>query len=302
MLRTVALIGMAVALLSSIAPAQRTLNVKAANSEFEVTLPVQPLAATDAELKTYITHGAKAVATYFGHFPMKHVYINIRAADGDRVRFGRSSPQKGGSIMLIVGRDARSEAFNRDWTLTHEMVHLAFPGVKGDNHDWLQEGMSTYVEPVARVEAGFIPKKELWRQFVDYMPRGLPNPGDGGIDDAHGFRRIYWGGAMFCLLADIEIRKQTQNKRGLQDAFSAIMRDDGTMEWEWGIDTIFAAGDKATGTHVLETLYAKWKDKPVEVDLDSLWAELGVVKSGDSVRFNNNAPLASIRKAITNPH
>lgn len=302
MVRTVAFLWLAVALLSPLAVAQRTLALKAANTEFEVTLPDQPLAATDAELKTYITQGATAVATYFGHFPMKHVYINIRAADGDRVRFGRSSPQKGGSIMLIVGRDAKEEAFDHDWTLTHEMVHLAFPGVKGDNHDWLQEGMSTYVEPIARTQAGFISKEELWRQFVDYMPRGLPNPGDGGIDEAHGFRRIYWGGAMFCLLADIEIRKQTHNKRGLQDAFKAIMQDDGTMEWEWGIETIFETGDKATGTHVLQTLYSKWKEKPVEVDLDKLWQELGVVKSGESVTFKENAPLAPVRKAITSSH
>lgn len=300
MLRTAALAGLALALFPSFAAAQRTLNVKAANTAFEVTLPAEPLAATDSELKAYITQGATAVATYFGHFPMKHVYINIRAADGDRVRFGRSSPRSGGSIMLIVGRDARTEAFDHDWTLTHEMVHLAFPGVKGDNHNWLQEGMSTYVEPIARVEAGFVTKEELWRQFVDYMPRGLPNPGEGGIDDAHGFRRIYWGGAMFCLLADIDIRKQTHNKHGLQDAFRAIMQDDGTMEWEWGIDTIFATGDKATGTHVLEALYAQWKAKPVEVDLEKLWRELGVVKTGDSVTFNNNAALAAIRKAITN--
>ena len=203
--------------------------------------------------------------------------------------------------MLLVGRVARADAFNHDWTLTHEMVHLAFPGVKGDNHEWLQEGMSTYVEPIARAQAGLISQEELWRQFVDYMPRGLPNPGEGGIDDARGFRRIYWGGAIFCLLADIEIRKQTHNRRGLQDAFRAILNDDGTMEWEWSIDTIFATGDKATGTHVLQKLYAEWKDKAVDVDLDQLWRDLGVEKDADSVRFKDNAPLAPVRKSIANP-
>jgi hypothetical protein len=289
-------------LLACPAAAQRTLNFRAVNTQFEVTLPDQPLAGSDSDLQAYITQGATAVAKYFGHFPMKRVFINIRVVDGNRVRFGRSSPQNGGTIMLLVGRDAKGEAFTHDWTLTHEMVHLAFPATKGDNHEWLGEGMATYVEPIARAQSGFITAQEVWRQFIDYMPRGIPGPNDGGIDNAHGFRRIYWGGALFCLLADIQIRKQTHNRKGLQDAFRAIMKADGTMEWEWDINTIFETGDRATGTHVLESLYANWKDHPVTVDLEQLWRDLGVERQNDkndSVVFHDNAPLAAIRKAIT---
>jgi hypothetical protein len=284
---------------SGLAVAQRTLTFSAVNTHFEVALPDKVLAATDAELETYVNQGATAVAKYFGHFPMKHVLINIRAVDGSRVRFGRSSPQNGGTIMLLVGRDARTEAFQHDWTLSHEMVHLAFPATKGDNHEWLGEGMATYVEPIARAQAGFIPETEVWRQFVDYMPRGLPKPGDGGIDAAHGIGRVYWGGALFCLVADVEIRKQTRNRKGLEDAFRAIMHEDGTMEWEWAIETIFQTGDKATGTHALQNLYREWKDRPVNVDLAQLWLDLGVEKKNDTVIFHDNAPLAAIRKAMT---
>ena len=60
-----------------------------------------------------------------------------------------------------------------------------------------------------------------------------------------------------------------------------------------------AVGDKATGTHVLTQLYADWKDKPVTVDLEKLWRELGVSLDGDSVRFDDAAPSAAVRKAIT---
>lgn len=285
--------------LVSPAAAQHTLKFHAVGTQFEVSIPEKELSARDGEIQAYVEQGATAVAKYFGHFPMKHVFINIRSAGGDRVRFGRSSPQKGGSIMLLVGRDARAEAFQHDWTLTHEMVHLAFPATKGDNHDWLGEGMATYVEPVARAQAGFIPAAEVWRQFLDYMPRGLPRPGDGGIDTAHGIGRVYWGGALFCLVADVEIRKQTKNRKGLQDAFRAILREDGTMEWEWEIESIFETGDRAIGTHVLEKLYDEWKDKPVDVNLDQLWHDLGVEKNGETVVFHDDAPLAIIRKTIT---
>jgi hypothetical protein len=286
-------------LLASIAAAaQSSFTFTAEKAIFDVSISDGPLAVSESELKTYIQHGAHAVATYFGRFPMKKVTMRIRAVGGDRVRFGRSSPTGGGTIMLLMGRDAKAEALNSDWTLTHEMTHLAFPATKGDNHEWLGEGMATYVEPIARAQAGYLPDEEVWRQFVEYMPRGLPADGDGGLDQARGIGRTYWGGALFCLMADIEIRKQTRNRKGLQDALRAIMADQGTMEWEWDINMVFETGDHATGTKVLQALYREWKDKPVAVDLDKLWKELGVESKGKSVEFDRRAKLAGVRREI----
>ena len=58
-------------------------------------------------------------------------------------------------------------------------------------------------------------------------------------------------------------------------------------------------GDEATGTRALENLYEKMKDKPVSVDLESLWKELGIQRShnGD-LSFTDDAPLASVRESI----
>jgi hypothetical protein len=299
--RNLALMFAAVLFNFSTATAQHTFEVRTPGTRFEVTVPDKELSVTDAQLEAYLKRGAKAIVTYFGAFPMKHVNIHIRAANGDRVRFGRSSPQDGGTIMLLIGRDAKADDLDSDWTLTHEMSHLAFPAVEGDNHDWLQEGMATYVEPIARAQAGFIPPAEVWRQFMVYMPKGLPQIGDQGLDNTRTWGRVYWGGALFCLMADVEIRKQSHNQRGLEDAFRGIMREDGTMEWEWKIDTIFATGDEPTRTHVLQKLYREWKDKPVDVDLAQLWRDLGVELKGDSAVLHDDAPLASIRKAITRP-
>jgi hypothetical protein len=35
------------------------------------------------------------------------------------------------------------------------------------------------------------------------------------------------------------------------------------------------------------------------VDLDAMWRELGVVRAGDHVTFDDNAPMAATRRAIT---
>jgi len=57
-------------------------------------------------------------------------------------------------------------------------------------------------------------------------------------------------------------------------------------------------GDRVVGVNVLQPLYIRMKDKPVGVDLDSLWAQLGVQSDGASVRFDDNAVLAQTRRAI----
>jgi hypothetical protein len=41
------------------------------------------------------------------------------------------------------------------------------------------------------------------------------------------------------------------------------------------------------------------KDKPVSVDLDKLWQQLGVAHEGGMATFDDRAPLAPIRDAIS---
>jgi hypothetical protein len=264
-----------------------------------VNLPDGEFALTDREITTYVEHGAHAIIRYFGKFPMARVNIDLQPTDGSDVVFGRTRPIHGGTITMFVGRATTAATLADDWTLTHEMTHLAFPATREENTDWLGEGMATYVEPIARVQAGYLTPEYVWNDFVARMPRGQPGLGDGGLNQAHTFRRIYWGGAMFFLEADIAMRRATGNKKGLQDAFRYIMNDKGTIAYQWPIAVILKEGDEATGTHVLEDLYAQCKDKPVEVDLPKIWQALGIEKAGSSVIFHDDAADASIRKAIT---
>ena len=274
------------------------LSVHAGKSELIVTVPDGQFTLTDQEITRYVQHGANAIVRYFGKFPMSRINIDLQPARGNDVVFGRTKPIHGATITMFVGRECAAAALDDDWTLTHEMTHVAFPATKEDDTDWLGEGMATYVEPVARAQAGYLTPEYVWNDFVTRMPRGEPQPGEGGLNNARAYRRIYWGGAMFFLVADIEMRRATRNKKGLQDAFRFIMNDKGTIAYQWPIAMILEEGDEATGTHVLEDLYAEWKDKPVEVDLSKIWKSLGIEKAGNSVVFHDDAPDASIRKAI----
>jgi hypothetical protein len=141
---------------------------------------------------------------------------------------------------------------------------------------------------------------QVWADMVHGMPHGEPAAGDAGMDRTHTWGRTYWGGALFCLVADIEIRRQTDNRKGLRDALRAVAAESGTIEHDWTLDKALAIGDRATGTHVLTKLYAAWKDNPVPVDLPALWSQLGVRSVGNEggVEFVAGAPLTNIREAI----
>ena len=81
----------------------------------------------------------------------------------------------GGFIRIAVGTQTTEDDLNSDWMLTHEMVHLTFPNMQ-DEHHWIEEGIATYVEPIARIQAGQFSASRMWFELVRDMPKACRNP------------------------------------------------------------------------------------------------------------------------------
>ena len=274
-----------------------TLSVGGARIEV-VTDPSSPSLPLE-DVLVWVKTAAESVRIYYGVFPISTVSIHITPFRGRGIRNGMAfGTGKGGRIIIRAGRETSTAEFASDWKLVHEMVHLAFPSVDEEHH-WIEEGIATYVEPIARVRAEQLAPERMWADLVRDMPQGLPQKGDRGLDRTHTWGRTYWGGAIFCLLADLEIRRQTRNARGLEHALRAILQAGGNIGSNWDLEKALQVGDRATGTSVLEKLYEEMRDKPVSVDLDVLWTELGVHSDGQKVRFAERARFAAIRRAIT---
>jgi hypothetical protein len=251
-------------------------------------------------LLEWIRRSLGIVTAYYGNFPTSSVRIQVVPEDGGGVHGGKTWGYRGGFIRVQVGRDVTAAQLLDDWVLVHEMTHLALPDV-GDDQSWFSEGLAVYVEGVAREQAGNRTQQDVFAEQMKQMPRGMPQAGDRGLDHTHTWGRTYWGGAMFCFLADVEIRRRTGNRLGLQDAMRAVAKASGGLSADWPISRVFATGDAATGTKVLEELYVQMKDSPVTPDLHDLWTKLGVVSDGGSVTLRDDAPLADIRRAIMEP-
>jgi hypothetical protein len=277
--------------------AQDLTTVKAGGAEIGVNIRGEFDLSREAILH-WIDMSAKAVSAYYGKFPVPQAAVTIvEGRRGRGVSNGRSFGEGGAHCRISLGAHSTEADLNKDWMLTHEMVHWGFPSVE-DNHHWIEEGSATYIEPIARVKSGWLKPEQVWNDMVRDMSQGLPEQGDEGLDHTHTWGRTYWGGALFCLLADVEITKRTQARKGLMDAIRGINRAGGTIEQDWPIERAFETGDKSTGTTVLMDLYKRMADRPDPVDLAGLWTQLGVRRDQNTAVFDSKAPLAWVRSAI----
>ncbi len=248
-------------------------------------------------LLDWVIYSAQAVLQYYDRFPVRSVHIKLMVTDGPAVRFGRAFGGEAPMIRINVGEDINPEMLRRDWVLVHEMVHLAMANVP-QRHAWLLEGLATYVESIARAQHGQLAEDQIWRYFIERMPQGLPQVGDRGLDHTPTWGRTYWGGAIFCMLADIEIRRLTDNRKSLREALRGVLNADLSMHADSTAMRVFETGDRAVGVAVLVPLYQKMKSDPYPVDLDQLWASLGISLENQQVVYNDEAPMAHIRKHL----
>src|SRR6202007_2508514 len=114
--------------------------------------------AFDLPVDTLMQHvqaAASAVATYYGRFPVARARLLIIPVTGKRGVFGGTTWGDMGGwpgfTRIHIGQHTTTEDLADDWMMTHELVHMAFPSLPDDQH-WMEEGLATYVEPIARVQ------------------------------------------------------------------------------------------------------------------------------------------------------
>lgn len=252
----------------------------------------------DAAIDSWITDSARAVAGYYGHFPLHHTLIlatPVRGRNG--IAFGQVRGGGGGTMLLQIGEQATRAQLYDGWILVHEMIHLGAPFVTGRSF-WLMEGMATYGEPVIRARAGWYPVPQMWREFASQMPRGVDALTVESLD-AVSSRGVYWGGAIFMLLADLDIRERSQGRASIETCFRAVLDAGGDTTVRWPRAEFLRVCDAATGTGTMARLSAQYVSRAAPLDLNGLWRDLGVKLTAEGVQFDDTAPKAALRRAIT---
>lgn len=234
-------------------------------------------------LAGYCTDAASNEALLGNYFP----YRDFQALPSARIHVGSGALE----VAFAPGYLALPKATILDWVRRSVHAVAIYFGQLPD----AQAGLLI----VPANGRGVLSAQTVWRGLVAGLPKGLPRARDRGLDHTPTWGRTYWGGALFYLLADIEIRHRTENRYGLQHALRAIVSAGGNIGNDWTVEKILATGDAGTGIHVLRDLYRQVSAAPVDVDLADLWRQLGVSPGANDVNFDDSAPLAAVRRAIT---
>ncbi len=255
---------------------------------------------TDEAIKTWVDDATKVVTPLFGRFPVDRTTLFIvPAKNEDEVVFGKVLSLAGASVALVVGDKMPESARRQDWVLVHELFHLGFPTFRGEGR-WLGEGLATYYEPILRARAGWTKEADVFRQFARNMPRGMPQRGSSaGLAARDDLDSIYWGGALFCLAADVAIREETRNKRSLDDVIRIALARGGDATKVWTVAEVMRVGDEVTGTNVLSRMYERHAQRGERIDLEGILAALGVERLDDGGwTLDDSRRLAWVRRGI----
>ena len=256
-----------------------------------------PLDMPVATVLDHIHAAASAIVAYYGRFPVARARMLVVPVAGETGIFHGTTWPSGGGF----------DAFTRIHIGQHTTA--VRPGRRLDGHprtrphglpqpsrrkplDGRRPGHLR--RAIARVPTGELEARGLAR-MVRGMPKGepaegrlresiIPTPGGEPTGAARSLPRRRH-----------PIRRETQNRKSLQDALRAIVDQGGTSITTGLLSQALAIGDRATGTHILTPMYAQWKDKPVPVDLPKLWRELGV-------SWTPGGPIEFVSSALPGPH
>jgi len=142
------------------APPSQPKTLRIDDAVIELTFSSGDLILSQTRLTQWITTSARAVADYYGTFPVPHLHLMITPVFGSRIS-GVSYAGEEPVLVIQVGESVNEAALQEDWVMVHEMVHLAFPPVH-KRHHWIEEGLATYIEPLVRANAGLLSVEKVW--------------------------------------------------------------------------------------------------------------------------------------------
>jgi hypothetical protein len=265
----------------------------------ELTLAVPPGGTKIAaeQLAAWISAVAEGNRRFWGRSPAKGGLVILVPSPRGGVPFGRVLSLGGAVVTVLVGQQATTQDLYDDWVLVHEFLHLGSPLMR-DTGAWLNEGIATFYEPVLRARAGWKSEDDVWREWISAMPRGMPAMTGIGLQNA-GRGGIYWGGALFVLMAEIESLNASGGKIGFSDCLRTVLAEGGDVTVKWPTMKLLDRCDALLGKPVIAALAKQHIDKGSAMDLDRLWRRLGVsLVEGGAIRYDEAAELAWLRPLI----
>jgi hypothetical protein len=268
--------------------------------------------ADDAQrtrLRAWLEQVGRAALSAYGRLPLADVQVLIVpvGAQRDAVVFGQSLRGQGNGLTLFVDPAQATDMFMHDWVAVHELSHLFHPHL-GDAGAWLAEGLATYYQNVLRARAGLLTPEQAWKQLDAGFARGragTPARADLTLEQAstrmgerRDYQRVYWSGAAYWLDVDLELRRSSANRLGVDEAlrrFAACCLADRRA---WLPERFVAKLDELVGRDVFARRFRDYRALRGFPGITPMYARLGIRNDGDVLRFDKDGASADMREAI----
>lgn len=287
---------------------QRSLDV--AGAELHIVLLGKRDDVAIDHFLDWIRATANNVESLYGAFPYPQASVLLipvggRSWDSDRpVAFGRVVRDGGASIELMIDPDRPSGDYAKDWTATHEFSHLLLPYLDHEQR-WISEGFAQYYQNVLLARAGEYAARDAWANIYAGLERGRNSAPDLSPNAAARRKlletrmKVYWSGAALALLADVELRRRSNDRESLDTVLGSLQRCCLPSARRWSGMDLFRKLDELLDEPLFMSLYQRYADTEGFPDTADALAELGVLIEAGEVRLDDTAALAAVRHAIT---
>ena len=261
----------------------------------------------DADDIEWVRDTAGNITLAYSRFPNPHARVVLlpgRWRSQSAVVFGRVVRDGGETIELFVNPDGALDDMYRSWMPTHEFSHLMVPYI-GRERRWISEGFAQYYQNLLLARAGQYTELEAWQKLGEGLQRGRAStphlsPNEATEINNRGTRmKVYWSGAALALIADVELRRRSDNQESLDAVLGQLQRCCLPSRRIWSGLEFFQKLDELIEEPLFVDLYRRIGDTRGFPEFDAVLEELGVQRNGNRVRLDDDAPLAKIRAALT---
>ena len=262
---------------------------------------------TQLTVTQWLETTSEALAAVYGRWPRDEWKVVVKAmsrASTDPVPWGQVTRGDPNVVSFYIDESASSTRLIGNWTAYHEFSHLLIP-YRGWGDMWFSEGLASYYQNLLQVRSGVLNERELWQKLYEGFERGRTNKRPDlslaelspKMRESRSFMRVYWSGALYFLMADMQLRQRTQSGQSLDTALALLNHC--CADSKLSARDIASRLDQLTGQTLFLPLFDDVASSRAIPDYQALFVELGITIENKTVQLSKTVPPNSIREGIS---